>query len=449
MNDQSGKVKRRQTTSQAFLLSRSDISEPVADYGTRSDEAAAWTIEALTRFFPDVIGPGRILEAGLEQVADADRFAVMAIRIDDFHQAAEPEFLIQDTVGIVDEACWEKNGIWGIMDLDMLTCFLPETSGDGCLEIADQVREKLAETRNETVTIGIAQYPVLDYDRQSILKNAQKAVAHAEFFGPDSRVVFDAVSLNISGDKYYQAGDIDGAVAEFKKALEIDPENVNVLNSLGVCHGVREHYDAALECFLEAARLDPEEVMPVYNAGYACMCKGDYDRALKFFHQAEALDKNVFEVAFQAGRVYLETGQYIRAKKHLEAAVELNSGSAAAQRYLGDCYMEIDRDGDAATAYKNVLKIRPDDAEALSALGYLYEMQTRNADIALMFCQQAVEMDPDNALFRHRLGRLYYNRNRYEEALAEFEAARELGDEASAEYISMLRGGEKSVMGDG
>ncbi|MFW5936706.1 MAG: tetratricopeptide repeat protein [Desulfosalsimonas sp.] len=326
MNDQSGKVKRRQTTSQAFLLSRSDISEPVADYGTRSDEAAAWTIEALTRFFPDVIGPGRILEAGLEQVADADRFAVMAIRIDDFHQAAEPEFLIQDTVGIVDEACWEKNGIWGIMDLDMLTCFLPETSGDGCLEIADQVREKLAETRNETVTIGIAGYPVLDYDRQSILKNAQKAVAHAEFFGPDSRVVFDAVSLNISGDKYYQAGDIDGAVAEFKKALEIDPENVNVLNSLGVCHGVREHYDAALECFLEAARLDPEEVMPVYNAGYACMCKGDYDRALKFFHQAEALDKNVFEVAFQAGRVYLETGQYIRAKKHLEAAVELNSG---------------------------------------------------------------------------------------------------------------------------
>ncbi|MFW5936707.1 MAG: tetratricopeptide repeat protein [Desulfosalsimonas sp.] len=111
--------------------------------------------------------------------------------------------------------------------------------------------------------------------------------------------------------------------------------------------------------------------------------------------------------------------------------------------------MEIDRDGDAATAYKNVLKIRPDDAEALSALGYLYEMQARNADIALMFCQQAVEMAPDNALFRHRLGRLYYNRNRYEEALAEFEAARELGDEASAEYISMLRGGEKSVMGDG
>ncbi|MBS3755520.1 MAG: tetratricopeptide repeat protein [Desulfobacterales bacterium] len=448
MSDQSGGIKRSQTSSSAFLLSRSDISEPVADYGTQPDAAAAWTIETLTRIFPDVIGPGRILEAGLEGVADADRFAVMAVRIDDFHLAAEPEFLIQDVAGVVDEICQDQGGTWGIVDADVLACFLPEIQGEACLEIADAVREKLAQSRNDTVTIGIAGYPVLDYDRQSILKNAQKAVLHAEFFGPDSRVVFDAVSLNISGDKYYQAGDIDGAVAEFKKALELDAENVNVLNSLGVCYGVREEYDAALECFLEAARLDPEEVMPVYNAGYACMCKGDYERALEFFHKAETLDKNVFEVAFQAGRVYLETGRHIQAKKYLEAAVALNSGSAAAHRYLGDCYMEIDRDADAAAAYKNVLKIRPEDAEALSALGYLYEMQSRNADIALLFCQQAVEMAPDNALFRHRLGRLYYNRNRYDEALEEFEAARGLGDTASDEYIAMIRGGEKSVMGD-
>lgn len=440
MSNQSREIHRSQTSSSAFLLSRSAISEPVADYGTPSDGAAAWTIETLTRIFPEAIGPGRILEAGLAQVAGADRFAVMALRIDDFHQVDAPESLIQDMAGIVDEICRDQKGIWGIADVDVLACFLPETDGDACLEIAEAMREKLAENRNETVTIGIAGYPVLDYDRQSILKNAQKAVLHAEFFGPDSRVVFDAVSLNISGDKYYQAGDIDAAVAEFKKALALDPENVNVLNSLGVCYGVREQYDQALECFLEAARLDPGEAMPVYNAGYVCMCKEDYEQALEYFRQAESLDKNVFEVAFQAGRVYLETDQPVNAKKYLEKAVELNPESAAAHRYLGDCYMKVDRDADAATAYKNVLKIRPEDAEALSALGYLYEMQSRNADIALLFCQQAVEMAPDNALFRHRLGRLYYNRNRYDEALPEFDAARELGDTASADYIAMLQG---------
>lgn len=440
MSDQSEGIHRSQTSSSAFLLSRSDISEPVAEYGTQSDEAAAWTIETLTRIFPEVIGPGRILSTGLERMEDANQFAVMAIRIDDFKLAADPEALIQEVAGIADMICREKNGIWGIVDVDVLACFLPETDGAACLEIADEVRGKLAESRNDTVTIGIAEYPVLDYDRQSILENTQKAVVHAEFFGPDSRVVFDSVSLNISGDKYYQAGDIDGAVAEFKNALEMDAENVNVLNSLGVCYGVREQYDLALDCFLEAARLDPEEVMPVYNAGYACMCKGNYDRALEFFLQAEALDKNVFEVAFQAGRVYMETGQPVNAKIYLEKAVELNPESAAAHRYLGDCYMEIDRDADAATAYKNVLKIRPEDAEALSALGYLYEMQSRNADIALLFCQRAAEMAPENGLFRHRLGRLYYNRNQYDQALAEFEAARDLGDAASADYIAMLQG---------
>jgi len=91
----------------------------------------------------------------------------------------------------------------------------------------------------------------------------------------------------------------------------------------------------------------------------------------------------------------------------------------------------LDRLTDAVNAYKNVLKINSEDAEVLSALGFIYEIQEQNADIALMFCQRASQIDPDNGLFRHRLARIYYNRRHLPEALDEFQKAHDLGYDSS------------------
>ncbi|MCF8025423.1 MAG: tetratricopeptide repeat protein [Desulfobacteraceae bacterium] len=439
MREQCREVNRSKTTSSAFLLSRSEPCGPMPEYGPGPDRGAEWTIQTLSGVFAGVIPPGRLFEEISSRLSAEDRFAVMIIRFDDLHLSSGPEAFVLETAGILDAACRERNGFWGVYNHDMLACFLPGTDSTGCVDIAQMVRHKLSEQRNDTVTAGIAEYPMLEYSREEILKNAQKALEHAEFFGPDSRVVCDSVSLNISGDKYYQAGDVDAAVGEFKKALELDAININVLNSLGVCYGVQEDFDLALQCFEGAMELDPGEIMAVYNAGYVHLWKGNYDRALDLFLQAADIDENLFEAAFQAGRICMETGRSEQAKKYLEKAVKLNDSSSAAFRYLGDCYAETDRDGDASTAYKTALKIRPDDAEALSALGLLYEIQGRNADIALMFCRRAVEMSPENGISRHRLGRLYYNRGMNEEALTEFEAARACGHQESGEYVELIQ----------
>lgn len=440
MSDHCRDIQRSKTTSSAFLLSRSEPCGPSPEYGPGSDEAAAWMIETLSGAFAEVVPPGRLIEKASFELAAETRFAAMVIRFDELGLSSGPEAVVVDTAAVLDKFCREKGGFWGIFDADILACFITGKDSSACTEIAQAVSSKLAEQRNDTVTAGITEYPLLEYRCEEILENARKALEHAEFFGPGSLVVFDSVSLNISGDKYYQAGDIDTAIAEFKKALAFDPENINVLNSLGVCHGVREAYKEALECFTKAMELDPEEVMAVYNSGYVHLCLGNYEKALELFLLAGQIDENLFEAAFQAGRIYMETGRPGHARKFLENAVNLNKGSGAAFRYLGDCYLAVDRDEDAAAAYKTALKLRPDDAEALSALGFLYEMQNRNADIALMFCRRAVEMYPDNPVFHHRLGRVSYNRGLHEQALGEFEAAIELGHVDSEEYVELLRG---------
>lgn len=439
MDQQFRKIHRSKTTSNAFLLSRSEPCGPRPDYGPDTDQSSQWMINTLSGTFPGIIFPQRLEEEVQSRLGESEGFAAMILQFDDPELSGDPETAVLETAEELERACKDRAGFWGVYGEASLACFLPGDDTSACLEVFGMISEKLSQQGNDTVTAGMACYPQLDFTREQTLVNARKALEHAEFFGPGSSVVFDSVSLNISGDKYYQAGDLDGAEAEFKKALALDPANVNVLNSLGVCYGVRGKFDSALECFNQAFDHDASEAMAVYNAGYVYLCRQNYDQALELFLKAERLDGSLFEAAFQAGRIMAETRRHEEARKHLEKAVKLNPESGAAFRYLGDCYAALDRDADASAAYKTALKLRPDNTDALSALGFLYEVQGRNADIALMFCRRAVEICPENGLFRHRLGRLFYNRAMYEEARAEFEAAKACGHQESEEYAEMLR----------
>ena len=67
----------------------------------------------------------------------------------------------------------------------------------------------------------------------------------------------------------------------------------------------------------------------------------------------------------------------------------------------------------------------------MSALGCLFDDQGENSEITMMFCRESVELAPDNALFRYRLGRLYSNQNHLDQALSEFQQARKLGYDAA------------------
>ena len=80
------------------------------------------------------------------------------------------------------------------------------------MEMGSAVKEQLSRRRRETVSMGCARYPMINFSKAQVFENARKAIDHAAFFGPGSRVAFDAVSLNISGDNRYQEGDMPGAI---------------------------------------------------------------------------------------------------------------------------------------------------------------------------------------------------------------------------------------------
>jgi tetratricopeptide (TPR) repeat protein len=392
---------------------------------------------ALKEEFPDLPTPERFPEVFESFAEKNDRFAVLVVRLDDFVTIFErlgenitANLLVR--VGRILENMSRTSGMtWGQLRHEEFACLFQEVDESKGLKLAKEIRSRVQAAGEETVSIGLAVYPFWPFEKSTILDNAQKALDHAAFFGPNTVTPFDAVSLNISADKLYQYGDIDGAIEEFKKALAVDPENVNVHNSLGVCYGVQGELDLAVDAFETAIRLDPMDVMATFNLGLARIKQGDQEKALELFLKAYELDENNPEVAYQIGVCHREKGDTDLAIAYFQKASGNSPKGAHIFRALGECYLEKEMHAEAAKAYEKVIKLNPTDAKSLSALGHLYGIIGENLEIAIVLCRESTKIDPDSSLYRYRLGKLYHQNGDYENAVRELRIAADQGEDCA------------------
>ena len=420
-----------------FLYSKAEEREK------KRSHAPARIQKTIESAYPGLLKDHSFLSHVAEQLSTAKTFACTVFQIDDARsnpdsRKSNPGSVHKIAAQLIDDLCRQNQGTWGLLNSDLFSACFENKDGSECLKLTQIIQKALKNKIGSTISAGICEYPKLDYKPAEIITSAVKALDHAAFFGSGSAAIFDAVTLNISGDKLFDKGDIHGSIQEFQKALKLDPSNINVHNSLGVCYGLLCDYDKATLAFNTAIKLNSNEVMAWYNLGFTRMLAGHREKALDLFLKANTINRDVFEVAFQTGRLLLEMEQPASGKKFLEHASRLEPKSGAVFRYLGECYTKTDRVPDAIVAYKKAIKYNPSDAASLSAIGCLFDEQGENPEISVMFCQESVKLSPENGLFRMRLGRLYYKQNRLDDALKEFKKAQLLGQDAS-EYIRKIK----------
>ena len=91
------------------------------------------------------------------------------------------------------------------------------------------------------------------------------------------------------GRTYLQQDDNDRAIADFTKAIELDPEGANAYNHRGVAYAGKLDFDSAIADFDKAIQLDPLLNNAHSNRGVAFSKKGDEARARADFAIEEQL----------------------------------------------------------------------------------------------------------------------------------------------------------------
>jgi len=123
-------------------------------------------------------------------------------------------------------------------------------------------------------------------------------------------------------------GQFDRAIAEGKRAVELDPLSVIITADLGADFLVARRYDEAIDQFHKAIDLDPRFYYAHWNLAQALEMKGDLRGALTEYKKAVELDDDPFVLAL-LGQAYAKVGQRDEALKILAQLPQI-----AAHRYV-------------------------------------------------------------------------------------------------------------------
>lgn len=130
----------------------------------------------------------------------------------------------------------------------------------------------------------------------------------------------------------YQDDDWSLAEAAYLEALEVAPNDPQILNDLGylwIDHGV--NISRAFEMVARAAELEPEQGNIIDSLGWA----------------------------------HYRLGQYDAAVSELERAAALDPGNATINYHLGDAYWQVGRRLEAGFQWRRTLDLEPDEAEVI------------------------------------------------------------------------------------
>ncbi|MBW2092507.1 MAG: tetratricopeptide repeat protein [Deltaproteobacteria bacterium] len=381
---------------------------------------------------PDHLGFVRQLD---NRVEEQDKFAIILIRVDgyDSYRQTMGRLVSDQQMKTLYDLLREDmpgEALVGRFSADCLAIFCPGLDEPAADALAAAWLEKIKTRHSQTASLGLAVYPCSSFAPGDILANAQKALEHASFFGPASKVAFDAVSLNISGDKLFASGDLEGAIAEYEKALTLDPADLNVLNSLGVCYGHQRSLEKALECFERVLKLDQNNLMAHFNQGFTLSMAERFEEALQSFRQATEIDGQNFDALFQLGVVALELKRYDEAVESFERAEKVEGSRPVVYKYLGESLLQVGRDEEAINALKAAVRIDPKDAASMSQLGVLFMDKGTDSEVALSLTRQSVELDQTNTVFRERFARALYGVRNLKEAEAQYRQTLEMGAES-------------------
>jgi tetratricopeptide (TPR) repeat protein len=86
-----------------------------------------------------------------------------------------------------------------------------------------------------------------------------------------------------------QSNDLEGGMADYDKAIQVDPKNLNAYYHRGAAYVSENKLDAAIQDFDKAIGLKPNYANAIWRRGKAYQAKGDLEKAKQDYEKALAL----------------------------------------------------------------------------------------------------------------------------------------------------------------
>src|SRR5262245_3344753 len=194
----------------------------------------------------------------------------------------------------------------------------------------------------------------------------------ARSIDPCSRIILSkgetkanqVIALGARALVYARKNELDMALKDLSRALELDPKYLYGLYLRGEVHWRAGRFDRALADLNAALKLDPAHYRALAGRGYTYVRMGDYARATPDLDKAIAVNPSEAFAYGARGHMYRLKGDVDRALLDLNKVIALSPRYVFALMERGDAYQGKGEYDLAAADYARVVAIQPNHAVA-------------------------------------------------------------------------------------
>jgi tetratricopeptide (TPR) repeat protein len=215
---------------------------------------------------------------------------------------------------------------------------------------------------------------------------------------------------------YETHGRLDKAAEEFEKLRRLDPESLDILLYTARLYSVMKKNQKAVTLLNKAIAMKPGSDQLYHSLALAYMAQNENGKAIENIRKALTLNPKKDSYYFELGALMEKAGDYKEAMENMRLAIELNPLHSNAHNFLGYMYALEGRDLDQALIHlKKALTTQPRNGYFLDSLGWIY-FKKGEPEKALTQIQKAlIYTDPDPVLYDH-LGDILFSLKNYDEA---------------------------------
>lgn len=228
---------------------------------------------------------------------------------------------------------------------------------------------------------------------------APPATTHFKYTYQESDGELKKLNENIRADEFFNlafnTNDPKIRIELYKNVLEIEPDNYNALNNIGVAFNDIYKYDQAINHLTRAIEINSDFALAYANRANSYNQINEFENSLRDVEKAIELEPNLEWPYSIKGNVLTKKGDFVEAERTLNKAIEINNNSGAAHFYRGYFYEETKRHDDSIKDYLKAEELGFDN------LAYLYNnlavayRRKKNFDVAIEYINKARAINPD------------------------------------------------------
>ena len=219
---------------------------------------------------------------------------------------------------------------------------------------------------------------------------------------------------------------IEAPAAEFYRLFDVAVQTAQ-----------KKDYAAAVAAWRKALELSPDDARAHNNLGLALAGTGKVEEAIAEYRRSLELDDRSSQTNNNLGSALAETGKMAEATACFERALELDPENPRAHSNMGGALAESGRLQEAIEHLRRVVEIEPDLADGHNNLGAALA-RSGAIDEAVFQLDKAVALAPQDAGYRYNFGRTLAAKGRFADAANQLEEAAKLSGMGEPVILQLL-----------